>query len=106
MNTLLLAMLSAAMGAGPGGEKTTTPISVLDANDPGCASAVKALRAKLDVTDVRCQPGLYKTSYPPKLLLTYSLDGHTYIEYAPVTSVRTGAPRKPKDAEAPGKAPQ
>ena len=76
MSALLLAILPMAIGA-----------EYLDDKGNGCASAERALRARYAVTDVQCRPSLYKTSYPPKLLLTYTLDGRTYTEAVTVASV-------------------
>ena len=96
---LLLAMMSAATGAGlEGSAKIMTAPDLERADDRACASAVQALRAQFQqVSDVLCRPSLYKTSYPARLLLTYTLDGRSYTEFVTVSSVRTGASRKPVD---------
>ena len=54
------------------------------ATQEGCLSAAKALKAKLDVADARCDPGLLRTSYPPKQRLTFTLDGTPYVMFLTV----------------------
>ena len=99
--SILLAFAGAASAADPG--QATKQFTAPDpAEDAGCVAAVKALRARYDVRDVDCQPSWYKTSHPPKLLLTYTLEGRVYREYVSAPSVRTAENRrKPAPDEAP-----
>jgi len=100
--SIVLAFAGAASAADPG--QATKQFTAPDpAEDAGCASAVKALRARYDVRDVDCQPSWYKTSHPPKLLLTYTLEGRVYQQYVSVPSVRTAETRK---KSAPDEAPR
>ena len=88
MRALPLAFLVAVAATASANDAGVGKVSAYPADDEGCASAERALRARYSVSNVTCQPSLYKTSYPPKLLLTYTRDGQVHSEYVTAPAVR------------------
>lgn len=70
------------------------------AQENGCESAVKILRARyaISVTNAQCSPEIIKTSLPAKQLLTFSLEGTSHGIYVPVAPARRRGEARTPDA--------